>query len=340
MSPTVQQIDTTVAPEATLAALHDLYLQIDREVYPGDHDLPWEQRLVDWRNIAEQHVVPRWFIEESGVIVATAGCFHHKDRDLENTYAWAYVLPHHRGRGLFRQLAGAVLDFVEADGRIRIATSLRAGGGLEPLAKRAGLKPAYNERISQLAIDEVDMSLMDSWIEKAAERAEGYDLMFLPSPIPEEHIDRYVDVMEVMNTAPLEDFDEEPTSWTPEMWRDVERAEIAKDKVFYTLVARHLESDKFVGYTQIVYQQLHRVKAHQWDTGVDPAHRNKGLGRWLKATMLRRLLQDHPEIEVIETENAESNDPMLNINIAMGFKPAHEMVIWQGPTAKVREALL
>ena len=41
----------------------------------------------------------------------------------------------------------------------------------------------------------------------------------------------------------------------------------------------------------------------------------------------------------IETGNAGSNEPMLNINIAIGFKTVLEVNAWQGDIASVREAL-
>lgn len=32
-------------------------------------------------------------------------------------------------------------------------------------------------------------------------------------------------------------------------------------------------------------------------TGVYPEYRNKGLGRWLKAEMMQRILRERPEVE-------------------------------------------
>jgi GNAT superfamily N-acetyltransferase len=59
----------------------------------------------------------------------------------------------------------------------------------------------------------------------------------------------------------------------------------------------------------------------QGGTAVDPTHRNKGLGRWLKAAMLQRLLDERPEVANVDTWNAGSNEPMLAINVALGFRP-------------------
>jgi hypothetical protein len=77
----------------------------------------------------------------------------------------------------------------------------------------------------------------------------------------------------------------------------------------------------------------------QLDTGVDPKHRNKGLGRWVKAAMALKLRDEYPQVQRIDTENAGSNQPMLSINIEMGFKPILIQTVWQGDLATLRENL-
>jgi GNAT superfamily N-acetyltransferase len=80
-----------------------------------------------------------------------------------------------------------------------------------------------------------------------------------------------------------------------------------------------------VGYTALFLQKHRPWQAHQGDTAVDPAHREKGLGRWLKAVNLRRLLDERPAVQVVDTGNASSNEPMLNLNVALGFRPLAEV---------------
>ena len=60
-------------------------------------------------------------------------------------------------------------------------------------------------------------------------------------------------------------------------------------------------------------------------------HRNRGLGRWLKAEMFDQLRRHHPEAQIIETGNADSNAPMLTINEQMGFRPHVELTVRQAP---------
>jgi RimJ/RimL family protein N-acetyltransferase len=57
------------------------------------------------------------------------------------------------------------------------------------------------------------------------------------------------------------------------------------------------------------------------DTGTVAAHRGKGLARAVKLESLRRLRDDHPDIEVVTTRNAEENAVMRGINESVGFRP-------------------
>lgn len=335
----IEQIDTRNAPEETLRALHELYLEWDKEWDPNYPDVPWEQRLADWRHVRDFTEVPRWVAFDGARVVATAGLHFHREQDLDNCFGWVFVSADHRRQGIARLVAKPSLEYGHGSGRKRYATLIKAGTVHSVWPDRLGLKAVYNERGSHMRIAEVDRTMLEEWIERASERAQDYELLFLDSPIPEEYRDRFLAVTDVMNTAPLEDLEEDPMHWSDQELRDAEEMEALKKKSIYTAVARHKPTGDFAGYTQLVYQSLHPAVAQQWDTGVDPVHRNLGLGRWLKAAMLLRVLDEHPDIEVIETENAESNEPMLNINVAMGFKPALELVIYQGDIQTAQEYL-
>jgi GNAT superfamily N-acetyltransferase len=176
-------------------------------------------------------------------------------------------------------------------------------------------------------------------VERAPERAADYEVVFLPPPIPDEYLQAYCDLHDVMNTAPLEDYERDPEVVTPEVWRDLEDMDRKRHTEFLVYVARHKPTGKLVGLTEAIYQNLNPAQAWQVDTGVNSDHREKGLGRWLKAAMLQKIRSDYPIVERIDTDNAGSNEPMLNINIALGFKPILMNHIWQGDLATIRERL-
>ncbi len=68
------------------------------------------------------------------------------------------------------------------------------------------------------------------------------------------------------------------------------------------------------------------TSARQEDTVVSPAHRGRGLGRVIKAHMLRWLLADRPALELIETRTNADNVHMVRVNHRPGFVDAREVV--------------
>ena len=100
-----------------------------------------------------------------------------------------------------------------------------------------------------------------------------------------------------------------------------------------------METGRFAGYTQVLWNPNRPEIISQGMTGVFPEYRNRGLGRWLKAAMLDKILAERPQARFVRTGNADMNAPMLKINNELGFKPYIAEVVWQVETEKVAEYL-
>jgi GNAT superfamily N-acetyltransferase len=133
----------------------------------------------------------------------------------------------------------------------------------------------------------------------------------------------------VMNTAPFDDLEHEDQVFTPELVLAFQEATRDRGVTTRTLVARHDPTGELAGFTELHVSRWDDTRGWQGDTGVDPAHRNRGLGRWLKAAMVLDALRTWPDLERIETGNAGSNDAMLAINVEMGFETAEWIGNWQ-----------
>jgi GNAT superfamily N-acetyltransferase len=339
--PRAQYVDTLTAPEGTLRALHDFYVEADSWVLPDDPPMPLENRLAEWRSYGTANRrIPRWIVWDGDLIVAASAVRLNLTKDNpDNCYGLVAVHPDHRGQGLAREILRPLLDAAQEDKRTRIVFDVKNGSPDESFAEKAGLKKVFLDRRSRLVMADVDRDLIRTWVERASERASEYELLLWVGSVPEDHLLAFCDLVHVMNTAPSEDYEEEDFTMTPERWRGEEEGIEGRAVTNYTYVAHHVSDGELAGYTNIFYQQLQPEFALQIDTGVVGTHRNKGLGRWLKGAMLEMLLEHHPEIERIDTENAGSNEPMLNINVEMGFKTILENGLWQGQISTVRERL-
>ncbi len=335
----VEAVDTRTAPESQFRELHRLHLQYERDEKPDDPPFPWERRLVAWRAPLPDMVVPRWLAYEDGTAIGTAGYRAHEWQNLENAECWVWVDPEYRGRGAARALWTPLFDSLQGDGRIRIDTFVLMDRPEEALLERAGLARVYVERLSRLDIAGTDRPRLESWVERAPERASGYSLLRLTPPIDDGLLDKWCDATNLMHTAPKDDAVEEDVFTTPGAWRGLEERFEARGIAVHILVAVQDATGDWVGYTALAHDEAMPVILEQWDTAVDPGHRNRGIGRWLKAALFLDVAGRYPDARWIDTWNAESNDAMLGINVAMGFRPYWTGSSWQGMTAEIRGAL-
>ena len=84
------------------------------------------------------------------------------------------------------------------------------------------------------------------------------------------------------------------------------------------------------GYTELELPEARRI-AYQNDTLVVAAHRGHGLGMLVKLANLVRLADTAPERTDIHTWNADENEHMLAINLALGFELRGLAAGWQRP---------
>jgi GNAT superfamily N-acetyltransferase len=126
---------------------------------------------------------------------------------------------------------------------------------------------------------------------------------------------------------------------TPAMLRDWERTMAANGDQRWSAYVREQATGAFAGFTEVFWHANRPHLLWQGATGVFPHFRNHGLGRWVKAAMIDRVVRERPTVRFIRTGNADSNVPMLKINHELGFTPFIANTIWQVDLALVRTYL-
>ena len=336
-----EPFDVTTAGEDDLVALHDLAVVEHDELWsedpvdPFDH---WRKELLGPPSWRRHH---RWVARGEdgrldGVATLTLG-YTESNRHLADLDA--YVRPDRRRQGLATTLLLPALDVAADDGRTLLNLGGPDGSVASSFAEAMGAEKRSVERKSRMVLADLDRSMLEGWVERARERADGYSLLAWDGPAPDEYLDRFVQLNMVMNTAPRDELEVEDWVHTPERHRENERRGVEQGFTWWTLVARHDDSDELAGYTEFVFPPSHPEVAWQEATAVDPKHRDKGLGRLLKATNALRLLDERPEVRHVDTWNAFSNDPMLHINIAMGFEVVNTFAAYQITVEALRQRL-
>jgi len=333
MTVTIEAFDATTVGDDALREYYDFMIAIEREREPDDPVEPFDLALLNYRKPPSWERQLRWVARDAGALVG-CGFLELEYTESNRHLAWCDVAVRAdaRRRGVGSLLLDEVIAAARNDDRTVLGVTvsgLEPGGDNDPFVVAKGFEKRLIERRSRLLTAELDRSMLEEWVTRANERAGEYSLIAFDDGCPDELLEAYVGVIDVMNTAPREDLDMEDEHYTAERVREREARERTRRMHRLTLLARHDPSGELAGFTEIESADWMGDLAWQDGTAVDPKHRDKGLGRLLKATMALRLLDEFPHVARVDTWNAGSNRPMLGINIAMGFKPVRYYGDWQ-----------
>ena len=332
--PTLRWLDDPTA--GMLSAVNRLLGDFGREVIPDEPDKPVDELLAEITGAPSHRRTHVLEALEDGE-VAGAAILVAEDLQGRDTIAWLKTLvvaPSYRRRHVGSSMAAAVLERSREESRQRFQTFVpptpaAAGFATGLGATRTGIVSHQN----RLRTSDLDREMLERWIARAPERAGGYSLLCFDGRCPGEWLGGFTELVAVMNTAPRSDADEDVV-YSTEQVVEQEEAHLASGGWGWTVCARHDSSGELVAFTELGGSRYRPWLAQQGETGVHPDHRNRGLGRWIKAVNASRLLVERPEVSVVETWNADTNAPMLSINEAMGFRRVAEWVEWTRPLVR------
>ncbi len=319
--------------ESELEAYSSFSNTIRQEAQPEDppRSLESYRRNFEGWKVFDDVIFDLWLAREGNLVVGD--CLSRitlREDNRHLVFVSISVLAPYRREGLGRCLLKQATAFALANDRTLMmgCTTDRVPSGAG-FARRLGAEAGQLLHTNQLVLAELDCDLLENWCALGKSSAQEYRLGEWIGSYPEEELEGIAVLQETMNTEPRDDLQIEDEKITPEMLRQYEEYNARQGTERWSLHARHRVTGALVGYTEVFWHPETPQTLWQGDTAVVPSHRGHGLGKWLKATMLRKVQAERPQILRIRTGNADSNGAMLAINHRLGFKPYIAETVWQ-----------
>lgn len=335
----IRELDHKNATEAEYDAFATLSNQVRVEELPDEPPILVENAKQGLQDYPDSMFIKSWvgWIDDTPRFASNGVVWFDNDNENENAHAIQFLIrtiPEYRRQGLARQMLRMVVDSAREKGRTLMIT--RTNGRVpagEEFMKRIGAERGLEKRGSLLTLTEVDTSLIERW--QYALNDGEFAFGFWDGPYPDEHIEAVVELTNMTNnTAPRDNLSLNDFYKTPAQLREEEHDMLRAGTQRWAAYIVDRQTGAFAGFTQVFWNPNKPEIVTQDGTGVFPRFRGKGLGRWLKAAMVDRVLRERPEAKSISTGNAYSNAAMLRINDELGFKPNNSTCTWQLETEK------
>jgi GNAT superfamily N-acetyltransferase len=239
------------------------------------------------------------------------------------------VDPEARRQGIGRQLLEAGVDRVRAGGKSLVVTESYNTPAARALCGSLGFELAITSVKRRQNLLTLDWAALDRLYSGAVAAAPGYEILHLQGPTPDNLLDGVVAMTAAINDAPIDALEVEDEVFSPERVRGFERGQQERGRRTYRVIARERTTGELAGHTMVSIDKDHPGFGGQFDTSVVRAHRGHHLGLLLKIDMLRWLGDAEPQLRVLDTWNAASNEHMIDVNEQLGYQVVTEALEWQ-----------
>lgn len=304
------------ADEAELRQWYALYVGERERDFPGFPLQPYPHFAAVWRSPRYLDLGPRhaWGAYAGDELLGFGTVVYPDRQMLDWGIVRVLVGSAHRRRGVGTALLREIVGDARSRGRVTLGNDqVRIGSVGDRWARSVGFANVLNNRWQMLHVAHVDRALWDVPVPA------GYRLVQWVDAAPEELVAEFAGARNAMVDAPTGDSSYAPAEWTVERVRQNE-ADVREtgDEARY-VVAVHEETGAVAGLTEMVLRPGRTDLCWQQDTAVVERFRGNGLGRVLKAAMMRWLLAEFPGLECVVTNNAADNARMIRVNEQIGY---------------------
>lgn len=241
------------------------------------------------------------------------------------------VLPDYRLQGIGTSLLAQIMGITRQEQYQLLSTLVPdCIPASTQFLKLIGGREEINWSQNQLDLSDLNYACVQKWLEYAQTLDADFELGCWDHPVPEADLNRCAEIMTAASAGnPADNHQREAPRVTPESIRRFETFLTKSSKEIWTINVREQATGQIVGLTQVFWDPATPELLMQGGTAVLEQYRNRGLGRWIKAAMVEKVLRERPQVRRICTSNAVTNAPMLKINTELGFKLHNRHTQWE-----------
>jgi len=190
------------------------------------------------------------------------------------------------------------------------------------VANNWGAKPQSKIVRYRLRRSNANVDLMRGWIDTIPNKHPDIRIEFFKF-IPDELLNYFCELYtRFIADMPGEVESEVEHAVSADEWR--KRNEWRKKNNIQHYSYLMFDRNELIGFTNAAIYAGDAVDIYQAMTGVLPEYRGRGLGKWLKAALYLKLIEDFPENETVTTDMRAVNEPIQRLNANMGYERVTE----------------
>jgi len=233
----------------------------------------------------------------------------------KNAQVEVWIHPEARRQGIGTALVRTMLPTI-ADGGYStvIGMPVKPDSAGAAWTRELGFHVTYTSAIQALDVSPAADALWDVPV------APGYELVRWVGLTPEHLLESFAAARPAIEDAPQGHGSYRFTAWTVERVRENEREQLEQGVEDRVVAAISSETGKVAGLTVLRFYPGIRSRGYQDDTVVTVPHRGRGLGRAMKAAMMRWTVAERPDLERVVTSTSAENRYMIEVNRAIGYQ--------------------
>lgn len=334
MRATINELDPHTAAESDLRGYYD----VTKAVFEHDKSalaMPPFESLVEFLRTPTAMLGPRkfWLAQHDGRVIGLVIASFPEAENSGQVIVDIRVLPSERRQGVGTALLRAMLPALADEGRHYVSGNVTVGGDGEKWTVACGFAKVHEVVDQELSIPETDPQ---RW---QVPTPAGYRAQRWIGVAPQDVVASFARARGAISDAPGGDSSYQSPNWTVERVRHAEAEASVRGSEIRVVVAVAQADGEIAALTELEIPGLATDQAFQMDTAVVPSHRGHGLGRFVKAEMLRWLTAQRQSIKRIVTSNAAENVHMIRINSEIGFTASVAQAVVEADVSALRSRL-